>query len=178
MKSDPAERLVALLRQADDEFAAIQRRHESQMQCRAGCSACCRARLSVTRVEETFLHRGLATFADERRDAIRARTREIGREMCPALDDDGSCGIYAYRPVICRTFGAPLLRRRAVPMVNPPTVDVCDINFTQTSLRVLPRSDVIDQTATELELRSIDREHCARLGLPRDERIPLATILA
>ena len=62
------------------------------MVCRAGCSACCRARLSITRVEEAFLRRGLASLSQTRRDELSARTREAGRELCPALDDDRDSG--------------------------------------------------------------------------------------
>ncbi len=58
------------------------------MQCRAGCSACCRARLSITRVEEAFLRRGLETLSNEKRAELSSRTREEHREMCPALDGD------------------------------------------------------------------------------------------
>lgn len=147
------------------------------MQCRAGCSDCCRARLSITRVEASFLRGGLATLTERARAELSARTREKGREMCPALDDDGRCGIYAFRPLICRTYGAPLRHRHEVPMVNPPIVDVCDLNFVEVSLEALPTEDVYDQTAAVESLDEIDREHCDRNGLPRGERIPIARLL-
>jgi len=174
---DPIERLTALAQQADAEFAVLQQRHAAQMQCRAGCSDCCRARLSITRVEEAFLRRGLTTLTDERRAELASRTREENREMCPALDDDGRCGIYAFRPLICRSYGVPLRHRRAVPLVNPPIVDSCDLNFSDTRLQLLSPVDTFDQTALLEALETIDRDHCIAHGLPRRQRIPIAQIL-
>ncbi len=147
------------------------------MQCRAGCSACCRARLSITRVEEAFVRRGLATLAEERRAELSARTFEEEREMCPGLDDDGRCGIYPFRPLICRTFGIPLRRRHDVALVNPPVIDVCDLNFTDTPLKTLPAEDVFDQTSFESAVRAIDRDCRREHGILEDERVPIAQIL-
>jgi len=175
-RGEPVERLVALLEEVDAAFAAIRQRQAARMQCGAGCSACCRARLSITRVEETLLRRGLAACSAERRAEFSARSRQEDRETCPALDGDGRCGVYAFRPLICRTYGAPLRHRRDVPLVNPPIVDACDLNFSGTSLKTLPSRDVLEQTALVERLETIDREHCADNDLPRGGRIPLADI--
>jgi len=174
---DPIERLAVLAEQVDGDFAAIHQRQAARMQCRAGCSACCRARLSITRVEEVFLRRGLATLSDERRAELSARAREENREMCPALDGDGRCGVYPFRPLICRTYGVPLRHRGAVALVNPPVIDVCDLNFNGTPLKLLPPADVFDQTALVDALETIDGDHCIDNGLPRGQRILIAHIL-
>lgn len=174
---DSIDRAAALAARADAGFAAIHHRRSVEMQCRAGCSACCRARLAITRVEEAFLRRGLASLPGERRAEIAARTREDGREMCPALDDDGRCGVYPFRPLICRTYGAPLRHRSAVPMVRPPLVDVCDLNFVGIAPASLPPEDVIEQTSLVEQLDEIDLEYCESNDLPAGERIPIASIL-
>jgi len=176
-QDEPIERLVALAEEVDADFADIQERQAAQMLCRAGCSSCCRARLSITRVEEAFLRRGLASFSEERRNEFSARTREENRELCPALDADGRCGIYPFRPLICRSYGVPLRHHRAVALVNPPIIDACDLNFTETSLKVLPSKDVFDQTALLEVLETIDRDHCVDNDLPQRHRIPIAHIL-
>ena len=176
-KDEPIERLAALAERVDADFAAIHARQAAQMQCQAGCSACCRARLSITRVEEAFIRRGMAAFSDERRAELSARTGEENREMCPALDGDGRCGIYPFRPLICRSYGVPLRHRRPVALVNPPVIDVCDLNFAETSLKILPSGDVFDQTALVEELETIDRDHCTDNNLPQRDRTPIAHIL-
>ena len=125
-----------------------------------------------------MLRRGLDTFSHLRRAEFAARTRESNREMCPALDADGRCGIYSFRPLICRSFGIPLRHRRAVELVNPPIIDTCDLNFVGTSLTVLPAEDIFDQTAMLDKLETIDRDFCDDNDLPERERIPIAQILA
>ena len=177
-KDEPIGRLATLTQKVDAEFAAIHQRQAAQMQCRAGCSACCRARLAITRVEEASLRRGLASLSDERRAELSARTREEGREMCPALDADGTCGIYPFRPLICRSYGVPLRHRRAVELVSPPVIDVCDLNFTDTPLKLLSPRDVMDQTDLVEALERIDRDHCAGADLPQGDRVSIASILA
>jgi hypothetical protein len=62
-------------------------------------------------------------------------------------------------------------------LVNPPIVDVCDLNFVETPLNTLPSTDVYDQTSAVELLDAIDREHCDRNGLPHGERIPIAQLL-
>ena len=171
------ERLAALAERVDAEFSSIHERQSSRMQCRAGCSSCCRTRLAITRVEEALLRRGLESLSDERRAELAARTQEDGREMCPALEKDGSCGVYPFRPLICRSYGVPLRHRRAVALVNPPVIDVCDLNFSGTPLELLPAQDVFEQTALVEKLNEIDRDHCAAHELPQGERIPIAAIL-
>ena len=175
---DPLSRLAELAAQVDREFAEIQHRQGAQMQCRSGCSACCRLRLSITRVEETSLRRGLASMPESVRDVLAGRTRDENREMCPALDPEGRCQLYAHRPLICRSFGVPQRRRREVVLVNPPVIDVCDLNFVGTRLHTLPAEDVLDQTSLDAAVAEIDYDYCESNDLPKGERVPIAHILA
>jgi len=98
--------------------------------------------------------------------------------MCPALDLEGRCQLYDSRPLICRSFGVPLRRRREVVLVNPPVIDVCDLNFVDVPLETLPPEDVLDQTSLDTELAAINAEFCECHDLPTDERIGIAQILA
>ena len=98
--------------------------------------------------------------------------------MCPALDPHGRCQVYDSRPLICRSFGVPLRRRREVIVVNPPVIDVCDLNFVDTPVNTLGDADVLDQTSLEAAVSEIDADYCERHGFPLRERIPIAQILA
>ena len=62
--------------------------------------------------------------------------------------------------------------------MNPPVIDVCDLNFVDVPLETLPAEDVLDQTSLDAELAAIDAEFCARHDLRTDERIGIAQILA
>jgi Fe-S-cluster containining protein len=148
------------------------------MHCGLGCSDCCRGRLAITRVEARFLRRGLSALPEAVRKEMARRAQERTREMCPALDPQGRCQVYDHRPMICRSFGAPLRRMQAVPLVSPAVVDVCDKNFVGIPLKSLPAFDLMDQTRFDQALAEIDGEHCEREGLPREERIPIAQVLS
>lgn len=178
LNQDPLLRLAGLAGKVDQEFAAIHDRRRACMQCRSGCSDCCRARLSITRVEEAFLRRGLAQLPESTRRDMAAAARDKTREMCPALDAQGRCRVYASRPLICRSYGVPLRHRREVSLVNPPILDVCDKNFLDIRLKALPAADVFDQTDLDATVSKIDADYCERNGLPAGERVPIAQILA
>lgn len=87
----------------------------------AGCAEnCCVSFFQHhTHAEWLYLHQGLAALAPERRAAYEARARdyvEAVREslargetptaMCP-VNDDGLCGLYEHRLMICRLHGVP-----------------------------------------------------------------------
>ena len=170
-EKDPLARLSVLADSVDETFASIQTRQGACMQCSAGCTDCCRARPSITHVERAFFRRGLARLSEAERKELAQRTRDKAREMCPALDPQGRCQLYDSRPLICRSFGVPLRRRHEVVLVNPPVIDVCDLNFVDVPLETLAPEDVLDQTSLDAELAAINAEFCARHDLPTDERI-------
>lgn len=86
-----------------------------RVQCRKGCSACCRQLVSITREEAVLL----AMHVDEEGlevDLERARRQAavIGLKgwntlspedrTCVFLAADGSCSVYEHRPVPCRKY--------------------------------------------------------------------------
>lgn len=167
-----------LLGEVGQAFDAIRERQSRHMLCRSGCSDCCRARLSMTHVETAYLRRNLAQLPRERRADVAARAQRDKQEYCPALDPEGRCGIYEVRPLICRSFGVPLRRASREPLIQPSTIDVCDKNFTNTSLAVLPQLDILEHDPLTATLNAIDGEYCSRHALHDYERIPLRQILA
>lgn len=171
--NDAVARMVALRHEVEREFDEIRGRHASSIACRAGCNACCRARLSIPLVEAEMLADALRGLPRERRRELARRADDPAREMCPALDDDGTCGVYEHRPLICRSFGVPARRRGPVAIVDPPKFDVCDLNFVGVRLDRLEERDVLDQTALDREVARIDADH----GGSPDERVPIAAVL-
>ena len=72
-----------------------------------------------THIEWYYLWEGLNALAKEKRDEYAARSREnvdrtrealargeIPRVMCP-VNEDGQCGLYEHRMMICRMYGVP-----------------------------------------------------------------------
>lgn len=80
--------------------------------CGDGCSHCCRSLPSLPRVsapEWARLKGAIDALAPEVQravlDAIGRPSVTEGRVTCPMLSPSGSCGVYAARPVACRTYG-------------------------------------------------------------------------
>jgi|GEM_PF-194867 len=138
--------LESLQENASAFFARTASRYGAEMACKEGCSACCYVTLEVFESEATRIVAWAQTLpADEQgklRDAL-VRAKEWGqgkaamakdaagnmRAPCPLLEG-GRCTVYAARPVICRTQGAPLqLRKEDSQGRIELSVDVCPLNF-------------------------------------------------
>ena len=129
-------------------------------------------------MEAAYLRRGLARLPQSVRRELAIRAIDDSREMCPGLDPDGRCQIHAARPLVCRSYGAPLRYRPAVSLLAPPVIDVCELNFVDIDTGHLPERDVLDQTDSMERLTKINADYCTTHGLSAKERIPIAQILA
>ncbi len=135
------------------------------MQCGTGCSDCCHARLSVTSVEAAAIRAEVAGWTDPRREGLATNVATGPADRCAALDPGGRCLIYAARPVVCRSHGAPIRMR----IDSLPVVQSCYRNFTQTT----PDPDcVIDQETLSTLSLAVDRAEGGD-----GTRIDLATLL-
>lgn len=90
-----------------------------------------RAREQVAALESAYPQLMVTPFLDDwpdgETDRLAARFAEL---PCPALDQDGSCRVYPFRPLACRTMGIPVERdgrvegacdvQTAVPLIRPP----------------------------------------------------------
>jgi Fe-S-cluster containining protein len=89
----------------------------------------------------------LDCWTDSEIDKLVARFADI---PCPALQEDGSCEVYQFRPVTCRTMGIPV-------ETDGMTAGACDV---QTSIPIVRLPQAIraeeDQLA-ELEMQAIER---------------------
>lgn len=82
--------------------------------CRKGCDGCCRNLACLPELVEAEwreVEEGLAALPGGVRRVIEERLRDVedGARppyVCPFLDrENGTCHIYAHRPVACRTYG-------------------------------------------------------------------------
>lgn len=68
-----------------------------------------RARASVARLSATFPGDPATGLLEEGEEAEARFAEFADDEPCPALDPQtGTCDLYAYRPMTCRTFGPPV----------------------------------------------------------------------
>ncbi len=158
-------RLVELNAKIDAFFTRVETRHGSDMQCASGCSDCCHARLTVTSVEAAAIRAEVASWPDHQREALVANAASGPTDRCAALDPSGRCLVYAARPVVCRSHGAPIRMR----IDSLPVVQSCYRNFTDTT----PDPDcVIDQETLSTLSLAVDRAEGGD-----GTRIDLATLL-
>lgn len=137
----------------DAFFTRVEARHGEDMQCATGCSDCCHTKLSVTRVEAEAIRTEVGSWDPGRVAAL----REVGPH-CAALDAAGRCKIYAARPFVCRSHGAPIrMREHSLPVVQS-----CFRNFT----RVAPAADcILDQTTLSALSLAVNAGGADRLDL-------------
>lgn len=126
----------ALLTQVDQLCARIVAAFPEQIECRAGCAACCTLQ-GVLPVEAATLALAFRRLPATDAEALQARLQTAADDdRCPLLSDE-RCPLYAARPIICRTHGLPLL----VEDEHGRRVDRCPRNFT--GLDTLPGSAII-----------------------------------
>jgi Fe-S-cluster containining protein len=105
-------KLIELHTDIDIRVNAI-RENNTDWQCKMGCDGCCHKLASIpqlTRVEWELLCEGLANLPTEIQQEINQTIAALLTQstpfVCPMLDKSkGTCRVYAYRPVACRTYG-------------------------------------------------------------------------
>lgn len=148
--------------------------------CRGCEESCCRTRFHHhTLIEAVFLREGFDGLASDRRMAVLAAARAAGEAsgegerhpFCP-LVEQGRCGLYRHRPMICRLHGVPH-----------------EVRFPGQGLRLGPGCAEFDRRCGRAAYRPFDRsplyaalarleaEFQAALGGRRRIRMTIAEIL-
>jgi len=142
--------------------------YEGQMQCKAGCSQCCRGDFRISLVEAVSLRLAVEhETSEEQREAIKANLATDNPAKCPLLIND-KCSNYASRPILCRIFGFPIS--------NGEAIATCELNFKDTrdrdlTVRCFDQSII---TSVLISLSELCRTEFANAGmpLPSDEELP------
>jgi Fe-S-cluster containining protein len=109
-----------------------------------------RSRAAVRALEESFPGDVATGRLSDDEPAVEAFLDRHAHLACPALDPDtGTCDLYVWRPVSCRTFGPPV---RFGTVSAPP----CELCFRGAPADVLDRCR-IEPDAGGLEARLLDR---------------------
>jgi hypothetical protein len=148
-------RYPELAAKVDAFFARVQSRHAADLRCDTGCSHCCHVRLSITGVEAEAIRSEIGAWPEERRYTLRNTAAAALPDRGAALDANGRCQIYAVRPIVCRSHGAPIRLRdgRSLPVVTS-----CPDNFTAHGPAAADPDCIIDQATLSAMTLAVDRE--------------------
>ncbi len=136
-------RLRRHLRVLDQGIAEVTAHHREHMQCRAGCSDCCKQTFRVSELEGALLLEGFRMMAPQLRAALLSRAKAYQADVgmpCPVLTDSATCGLYDHRPRICRKYGIPLWHPD-----HPNELRTCEKNFRD--VRDVPADRLVDMQA-------------------------------
>ena len=149
-----------LTAKVDAFFSRVEGRFGAEMQCRTGCSDCCHTRLTVTGVEAAAIRHELASWPPDRRAALAANAA-ASIDLCGALDANGRCLIYAARPIVCRSHGAPIrMHDRSLPVIQ-----ACFRNFTSDGPAAADADCILDQTTLSAMVLAINNGDATRFDL-------------
>jgi Fe-S-cluster containining protein len=169
------ERYQELTTKVDTFFTRVQSRYGSAMQCKAGCTACCHVRLSVTALEASVIREGLAGLPEAERARLAWRAEHGAPGSCPALEADGRCALYAWRPLVCRSHGVPIRQREPD---GTAAVSACEKNFEGgAGLPEVAPECVLDQGTLSTMLGALDAAYADARGAKRGERFRLDALL-
>ncbi|MBN2340025.1 MAG: YkgJ family cysteine cluster protein [Deltaproteobacteria bacterium] len=147
----------------DRFFESVASRYSDQIVCKPGCAKCCEGGLTVVIVEAVALGIGLGLSKEHVH--IQAGQEPLSNSgKCAFLDERGHCLAYAYRPLVCRTHGMPLL------LPDAEEVSVCDLNFAG----IAPHSSAVLNTENlNAALFAANLVYCQKEGLDSRSRIAL-----
>ena len=137
---------------AEKEFDRNFGLYPGQMQCRKGCFLCCTQMFRITLIDAAIVSKAVKKldpeilkkmqdkarlYLQKKDEMVHERAEEMNidhesveistiglRLTCPALDENGACGIYESRPIVCRKFGMPIYDPK-----KPEELQTCELNF-------------------------------------------------
>ncbi len=152
-----------LLSKVDAKFDEISSRHPHAFACRKGCHSCCAPGLTISSVERASIHEYLSE-----RPKLVEYLRELEKSnphrntRCSFLGEQGDCGVYEVRPLVCRSHGAPITFKNSRA---ERARDVCPLNFTDQSLDSLDSADCLDIDTVNTLLSLVNRQWETQAGV-------------
>jgi len=172
---------ITLLEKAGSFFSKVFRENSSKMKCSEGCSKCCVDGITLLRVERDRILSHL-----KNKDEMPVKS-ESGR--CAFLSSEGCCKIYEVRPLVCRTWGIPILYSGSDPSAlsekmsrsavkSGGSVVCCDLNFQEDFKKGSIGKDIIMDGDRILEmLIAVNSLYCSKLSVDPSKRFPLRNII-
>ena len=160
----------------------IRQRYPTQVTCHAGCDACCYQQFTIFPVEAWHMAQAVVRLSAETRQRLRLRLEQPDNPLqmvtpiqpCVLLED-GRCGLYDARPLICRMQGLPLFSRM-IARPNSRQRDCCPLNFTDMALEDIDAQAVYNLDLVNQTLAAIHHLFVQERGQP-DQRLSIRQAL-
>lgn len=114
--------LTELHADIDQRVDLIREEHPDWL-CRSGCEGCCHRLAEIpqlTAAEWSLLREGLSQLPTRMLQNIRQNVEVLAKQhsrpiVCPMLNrETGTCRVYWYRPIACRTYGFYMQRGKGL----------------------------------------------------------------
>ncbi len=155
-----------LVAQVDRMLDGVRSRYPADIFCRKGCDCGCR-NLSIFPVEALSVFIALQELPANTAAAIRQRAQADTFWNCPLLKER-ACGLYPFRPIICRTHGFPL----QTIYNGQPSIGYCRHNFKDKS--GVPQDAITDLDRINCSLRAINTAFIRRVNVQLPVRLSIA----
>ncbi|MGD2096648.1 MAG: hypothetical protein PVG35_03650 [Desulfobacterales bacterium] len=147
----------------------VRRKYPADITCHQGCDCGCR-NLSIFPIEALSVFVAIRELPTETAATIRQRAIANSIWDCPLLEDR-ACGLYPFRPIICRTHGLPLQTK----FNGRPSVGYCRHNFKNRP--AIPRDAVIDLDGINNLLRDVNAALVPYLSRQMPARLSIAAAI-
>lgn len=141
-----------LIFKVDSLCEKLETLYREHLVCKPGCNQCCEVERTVVPIEAHIIEQHLLTLSAQKIKRLR-KLHKDDDETCPLLLMN-RCVIYPVRPIICRTYGLPILYHEA----ERAFIDYCRCNFTKLPLDYeFEEKDILDLNPFYVELIQLDK---------------------
>ena len=155
-----------LVTRVDGLLDRVRNRYPADLACYKGCKCGCR-NLSIFPIEALSLSTAIQALPAQNAAALRQRADNYSIWDCPLLED-GACGLYPFRPIICRTHGFPL---RTI-YKGRASIGCCRRNFKNRPS--IPDDAIVDLDRINHLLRAINATAVGEMVRPLPARLSIA----
>ncbi len=159
-----------LISPIDRVWSSFLGKYGDHVSCRPGCSLCCEKGLTFFPVEVFYAAYHISRNRVLLSELIRNNHRE--KDRCIFLREN-KCFIYPFRPMLCRTFGLPVMYLDGESYL----FDICGKNLEGMVIEELDLKCVLNMDALNQKLVNINRLFSEMMGIDKSARYTAQKVL-
>lgn len=152
-----------LMAPIDRVWASFRQNYRDHISCRPGCSSCCEKGITFFPLE---VYWAAHNIGNDRPLASRLAGLKLSQDSACGFLLDEKCAIYPYRPMLCRTFGLPVMYMEGSRYL----FDICCKNLEGMDIDELKLECVLNMDSLNSRLVSINRIFSEITGIDSSAR--------